>query len=45
MNNEEKLELIIKNTGLSERICKKYLEKNNYDIEKTFKEIQEKILL
>ena len=43
MNNEEKLELIIKNTGLSERICKKYLEKNNYDIEKTFKEIQEKI--
>ena len=27
MNNEEKLELIIKNTGLSERICKKYLEK------------------
>ena len=43
MNNEEKLELIIRNTGLSERICKKYLEKNNYDIEKTFKEIEEKI--
>lgn len=43
MNNEEKLELIIRNTGLSERICKKYLEKNNYDIEKTFREIQEKI--
>lgn len=41
--NKEKLELIIRNTGLSERICKKYLEKNNYDIEKTFKEIQEKI--
>lgn len=43
MNNEEKLEVIIRNTGLSERICKKYLEKNNYDIEKTFKEIEEKI--
>lgn len=41
--NKEKLELIIKNIGLSEKVCKKYLEKNNYDIEKTFKEIQEKI--
>ena len=43
MNNEEKLELVIRNTGLSGRICKKYLEKNKYDIEKTFREIQEKI--
>lgn len=43
MDNKEKLELVIKNTRLSERICTKYLEKNNYDIEKTFKEIQEKI--
>ena len=43
MYNKEKLELIIKNTGLSERICKKYLKKNNYDIEKTFEEIQEKM--
>lgn len=43
MNNEEKLELVIRNTGLSGIICKKYLEKNKYDIEKTFREIQEKI--
>lgn len=43
VDNKEKLELVIKNTGLSERICAKYLEKNNYDIEKTFKEIQNKI--
>lgn len=43
INNEEKLELVIRNTGLSGRICKKYLEKNKYDIEKTFREIQEKI--
>ncbi|WP_291706964.1 hypothetical protein [Clostridium sp.] len=43
MDNEEKLELAIKNTGLSEKICKKYLEKNDYDIEKTLKEIQDKL--
>lgn len=43
MNNEEKLQLIIKNTGLSKGICKKYLERNGNDIEKTFKEIQCKI--
>lgn len=43
MNNKDKVELAIRNTGLSGKICKKYLEKNNYDIEKTFKEIQQKI--
>lgn len=37
------LDQVIKNTGLSKKICIKYLEKNNFDIEKTFKEIQEKI--
>lgn len=43
MNNKEKLKLIIRNTGANEKIYMKYLEKNNYDIEKTFREIQEKI--
>ena len=37
------IELFMNNTGLSERICTKYLKKNNFDIEKTFKEIQAKI--
>ena len=37
------LEQIVKNTGLSRKIGAKYLEKNNFNIESTFKEIQDKI--
>lgn len=37
------LDQIVKNTGLSKKICTKYLKKNNFDIEKTFKEIHDKI--
>ncbi|WP_286316698.1 hypothetical protein [Romboutsia ilealis] len=47
MKNSEDYEYIlnqiVKNTGLSKKICTKYLEKNNFDIEKTFKEIHDKI--
>lgn len=47
MDNDEYYEQLIgqltKNTGLNGKMCKKYLEKNNLDIEKTFKEIQESI--
>ena len=47
MKNSEDYEYIlgqiVKNTGLSRKIGAKYLEKNNFNIESTFKEIQDKI--
>lgn len=41
--NKSLIEELVKNTGLSMKICEKYLSENNFDIEKTFKEIYEKI--
>lgn len=40
---DEILNQIVKNTGLSKKICNKYLEKSNFDTEKTLKEIYNKI--
>lgn len=40
---ENLVQELITNTGLSRKMCEKYLDKNNLDIEKTFKEIYEKI--
>lgn len=37
------LKMLVKNTGLSSSLCKKYFEKNDFNIEKTFKEIEIKI--
>lgn len=43
-HNKNLVEELMKNTGLSMKMCEKYLSKNDFDIEKTFKEIYEKIL-
>ena len=40
---KELLEQVMKNTGLRERVCTKYLEHNKYDLENTLKEIYEKV--
>lgn len=39
----ELVEMVMKNTGLSRKTCEKYLKQNNFNIEITFKEIYEKI--
>ena len=40
---KELLGQVMKNTGVREKVCIKYLEDNNYDLEKTLKEIHERI--
>lgn len=40
---KELLGQVMKNTGVREKVCIKYLEDNNYDLEKTLKEIRERI--
>ncbi len=40
---KELLEQVMKNTGVREQVCIKYLENNNYDLENTLKEIYEKV--
>lgn len=41
--NEYLLNQVVENTGLSKKICFKYLEKNDFDIEKTFEELYDKV--
>lgn len=40
---KELVKQVMKNTGLRERVCTKYLEHNKYDLENTLKEIYEKV--
>lgn len=40
---KEMLKQVMKNTGVREKTCVKYLENNNYDLEKTLKEIYDKV--
>ncbi len=40
---KELLEQVMKNTGVREKVCIKYLEQNNYDLENTLKEIHERV--
>lgn len=39
---ERDLEELIRNTKLNRRVCEKYFKRNNYDLEKTFQEIEKK---
>lgn len=40
---KELVKQVMKNTGLRERVCTKYLKHNKYDLENTLKEIYEKV--
>ncbi|GAA0858552.1 hypothetical protein GCM10008916_16880 [Clostridium nitritogenes] len=42
-HKERDLEELIRNTKLNKRVCEKYFKRNNYDLEKTFQEIEKKI--